>query len=263
MRPILGDGLTPNQGIAGQHRVLVLSTTPGSGISRGSGHHRPGASTWARPPLPRRRRHAEIACVPLAGNAVYGVRWRWCRQTLANRSLHFLTVVGRRRPGVTIAQAQADMDAIAARQQAAFPATNAQRGVTLVPLTEQIVGEVRRPLYVLAAAVLMVLLIGCANVGNLMLIRASARRRELAIRVALGADRLRLARQLVVEALALAGAGAVAGLVLAAWATSLLSRVAARRMSPASPRQRLTCASSHSWRRSRSCRGCSSRSPLC
>ena len=147
--------------------------------------------------------------------------------TLANRSLHFLTVVGRRRAGVTIAQAQADMDAIAARQQQAFPSTNAQRGVTLVPLAEQIVGEVRRPLYVLAAAVMMVLLIGCANVGNLMLIRAAARRRELAIRVALGADRLRVARQLLVEAFALAGAGAIAGLALAAWGTALLSRAAA------------------------------------
>src|SRR6185436_11551835 len=117
----------------------------------------------------------------------------------ANRSLHFLSVVARLRPGVTAEQAQAEMDVLAARQQAAYPLTNDRRGVTLVPLTEQIVGAVRKPLLTLAAAVMMVLLIGCANVGNLMMIRAVSRRRELALRLALGADRLRIARQLLVE----------------------------------------------------------------
>ena len=227
VRPILGDGLTANQGIPGQHRVLVLSYDAWQRYFKGD----PGVIGRAidvGAPAPFRI----VGVMPRSLR--YPSRetkyWRplaMAPDTLANRAVHFLTLVGRLRPGVTIPQAQADMDAIAAREQQAFPETNAQRGVTLVPLTEQIVGEVRRPLYVLAAAVLMVLLIGCANVGNLMLIRAAARRRELAIRVALGADRLRVARQLFVEALALAGAGALAGLVLAVWATSLLSRVAA------------------------------------
>jgi putative ABC transport system permease protein len=226
VRPILGDGFTATHGISGQHRVLMLSYDTWQRQFKGDPAIIGRALDVGAPApfrvvgvLPRSVRYP-------SRETAYWRPLAMVPQTLANRSLHFLNVIGRRRPGVTVRQAQADMDAIAARQQKAFPATNERRGVTLVPLTEQIVGEVRRPLYVLAAAVFMVLLIGCANVGNLMLIRAAARRRELAIRVALGADRMRIARQLFVEGLMLAGAGAAAGLALAAWATSILSHVA-------------------------------------
>lgn len=226
VRPLVGDGFETEHGAPGQHRVLVLSYDTWQRLFRGD------------PAIAGRQ-------IDLGGATLYrilGVMPRSFRypardtgywrpmviypELRTNRSLHFLTVVGRRRPGVTLEQVQADMDAIARRQHAAYPATNAERGVTLVPLTEQIVGDVRKPLYALAAAVLMVLLIGCANVGNLLLIRAASRRRELAVRAALGADRLRIARQLLIEGLALAGAGALAGLVLAGWTTTLLARVA-------------------------------------
>jgi len=226
VRPLLGDGLSPEQAVPGRHRVLVLSYDTWQRIFHGD----PaivGRQIDLGAPTPYR-----IAGV-MPSSFRYPERetgyWRAMPmhpETFANRSLHFLSVIGRLRPGVTAGQAQADMDAIAGAQQKAYPATNDQRGVTLVPLYEQIVGDVRKPLAALAAAVMMVLLIGCANVGNLMLIRATSRRRELALRVALGADRMRIARQLFVEGLTLAAAGAAAGLVLAFWTTSMLKRVA-------------------------------------
>ena len=226
VRPALGDGLRDEHGVPGQHRVLVLSHDAWQRHFRGD----PaiiGRQIDIGAPAPYR-----VVGVMPSGFRFPGRETGYWRamainpETFANRALHFLSVVARLRPGVTLDQAQADMDAIAARQQQAYPATNDQRGVTLVPLAEQIVGDVRRPLLALGAAVMMVLLIGCANVGNLMLIRAASRRRELALRVALGADRLRIARQLLVEGLTLAGAGALAGLVLAIWVTAVLRGVA-------------------------------------
>jgi predicted permease len=226
VRPMIGDSFTPGQGVPGQHRVLVLSYDAWQRYFKGD----PGIvgrQIDVGAPVPYRI----LGVMPASFR--YPARqtefWRAMAmdpETFSNRALHFLTVVGRLRSGVSIEQAQADMDGIAVRQQKAYPGTNDRRGVTLVPLTEQIVGDVRKPLYALAIAVLMVLLIGCANVGNLMLIRAAARRRELAVRAALGADRMRIARQLLAEGIALSGAGAIAGLVLAAWATSVLARVA-------------------------------------
>lgn len=226
VRPLLGDGFTPQHGEIGQHRVLVLS------YDIWQRHFHGDAAIVGRQidlglpqpyrvlgVMPRTFRYPERETGYWRALAMHP-------QTLANRSLHFLSVVGRRRPGVTPEQAQTDMNEIARRQQAAYPTTNDQRGVTLVPLMEQIVGDVRKPLYTLAAAVFMVLLIGCANVGNLLLIRAASRRRELALRSVLGADRLRIVRQLFVEGLALAGAGAAAGLLLAVWATALLRQLA-------------------------------------
>ena len=127
----------------------------------------------------------------------------------------YLTVVGRLRTGATLASAQSDLGAVSAQLAREYPRTNTGVSATLVPLPEQTVGHVRKALFVLMGAVGLVLLIACGNVAGLLLARAVQREREVAVRVALGAGRGRIVRQLGAESLVLAVAGGVAGLVVA------------------------------------------------
>ena len=133
------------------------------------------------------------------------------------RGAFWLPVIGRLKPGVSVEQAQTEMHGIASRLEQAYP-SNRGFGIYVVSLHRQLVGDIERSLIVLLAAVGFVLLIACANLGNLMLGRTAARRKELAIRTALGAGRGRLIRQIVTEALVLAAAGSALGLLLAHWA---------------------------------------------
>nr|MDP9324658.1 ADOP family duplicated permease [Acidobacteriota bacterium] len=144
---------------------------------------------------------------------------------LESRGVHYFMAIGRLRPGVTSEQARADLAVIAESQARRFPESNGGRGIAIQPLRERIVGDVRDALYMLLAAVGVVLLIACANVASLLLARASGRHRELAIRAALGAGRVRLMRQLITESVVLGAAGAVAGLLAGSWAIALLLKV--------------------------------------
>ena len=140
-----------------------------------------------------------------------------------------LSVVAKLKPGVRVEQATANMDAIARRLEQQYPMSNADHTVTVTPYYEQIVRNIRPALLTLIAAVAFVLLIGCANLANLMLARADGRQREVAIRAALGADRRRIFQQLMVESLLMAAAGGALGALLAAFGVKAFVRVAAGR----------------------------------
>jgi putative ABC transport system permease protein len=142
-----------------------------------------------------------------------GWKPEWREQEFFRRA-HWLRVIARLRPGATLEQASAQLQAVASRLKIQYPRTNKFMGAGMTPLHRFLVGDTRKPLLVLLGAVAVLLLIACANVGNLLLVRAADREREVALRLALGAGRGRVVRQALAESLVLSAGGGGLGLAL-------------------------------------------------
>lgn len=160
---------------------------------------------------------------------------------MTSRVFHPVSVVARLKPGVTEQEARAEVETISQRLRQSYPATNKTLGVALAPLREQFVGEVRTVLWVLLGTIGLVLLIACANVADILLARAPARQKEVAIHAALGASRARIVGQFLTESLLLSFLGGGLGLLLAAWTVPALRALLPAVIESQSPGIGLVC----------------------
>ncbi len=219
-RPLLGRAIDPSDDAPGHEHIVVLSY--GVWNSQFAGDPQIVGKTIQLDGSA----YAVVGVMPASfakpESTTLWVPLVWTPEEKAVRGEHSMAAVARLKPGVTVHQAQAQLDTIAARIAEQYPADSAGWGAAVVPLREETVGDVRKPLLMLFGAVMCVLLIACANVANLMLARTVDRRKEIAIRTAFGAKRTRIIQQVISESLLVSVVGGVLGLIVAHFGTELV-----------------------------------------
>jgi predicted permease len=220
VRPLMGRAIGPDDDKAGKEHVVVLSHRAWQAQFGGDPH------ILGRNIQLNNQAYTVIGVMPPSfekpGWATLWTPLVWEPVEKTIRGEHHFLAVARLKPGVSIKQAQANLDTIASRLAQQYPADNAGWGAQVMSLREETVGDVRKPLYILLGAVCFVLLIACANVANLMFAKTLDRRKEIAIRTALGANRVRIIRQVLGEAVLLSVIGGACGLAVAHFATKLV-----------------------------------------